>query len=128
MEVIIYLSSVEECGAATAVVPREGPDDPAYAWPIVRTPGVAGLDYVNDRSRAEAYLTEVAPAVARFREEHLYPREVLARYRFGSVLLYRHDTWHRGTPLIDGRLRLVHNLTFKKAGADWVNVLHPGWS
>jgi hypothetical protein len=128
VEVIVYLCDVADCGGATAVVPRQGPDDPAYAWPIVGTPGVAGLHYVNDRARAEAYLAEHAPDVARFRAQHLYPREALARYRFGSVLLYRHDTWHRGTPLIEGTLRLVHNLTFRKAGADWVNVLHPGWS
>ncbi len=25
-------------------------------------------------------------------------------------------------------MRLVQNLTFKRADAEWVNVLHPGWS
>ena len=38
------------------------------------------------------------------------------------------DTWHRGTPVKHGALRLVHNMTFKKARAEWVNVLHPGWA
>ncbi len=128
VEIIIYLSQFEQCGGATAVVPRLGPEDPAYTWPIINTPGVAGLNYVNDRHHAENYLKETAPGVAAFRAQHLYPREVLARYQFGSVLFYRHDTWHRGTPVTPGALRLVHNLTFKKAGSDWVNVLHPGWS
>ncbi len=128
VEIIIYLSDFETCGGSTAVVPRQGPDDPAYGWPIINTPGVAGLNYVNDKDHAEAYLREQAPDVAAFREHHLYARECLARYRFGSVLLYRHDTWHRGTPVTHGALRLVHNLTFKKAGSEWINVLHPGWS
>ena len=128
VEIIIYLSEFDECAGSTAVVPRQGDDDPAYPWPIVQTPGVGELQYVNDKASAEAYLQDRAPEIATFREEHLYAREALARYRFGSVLFYRHDTWHRGTPVSNGALRLVHNLTFKKARADWVNVLHPGWA
>ncbi len=112
VEVIVYLNTEADCGGATAVVPRQGKEDPAYPWPITRTPGVAGFDYVNDRESAEDYLREQAPAVARFREEHLYAREAKARYNFGTVLLYRHDTWHRGTPLKPGALRTVLNLTF----------------
>ncbi|MEM9620924.1 MAG: hypothetical protein AAF993_04695 [Pseudomonadota bacterium] len=128
VEIIIYLSEHAACEGSTALVPRQGDDDPAYPWPIVDTPGVAGLPYINDRDSAEAYLAEKAPAAAAFRAEHLYAREVQARYQFGSVLFYRHDVWHRGTPVKDGALRLVHNLTFKKADSEWVNVLHPGWS
>jgi len=128
VEVIIYLSDVETCGGATALVPRQSDDDPAYPWPIVQMPGVAGLRYVNNREKAEALLRDQAPEAAAFREQHLYAREILARYRFGSILFYRHDTWHRGTPVNPGALRLVHNLTFKKAHSEWVNVLHTGWS
>lgn len=128
VEIIIYLDREEDCCGSTAVVPRQGSDDPAYPWPIIATPGVAGLAYVNNRTVAEAYMQEQNPAQAEFRESHLYAREKQARYQFGSVLLYRHDTWHRGTPLKPGAMRLVHNLTFKRADAEWVNVLHPGWS
>ena len=128
VEIIIYLSNLEECEGSTAVVPRTGEDDPAYPWPIVQTPGVNGLPYINNKANAEAYLRENAPDAAAFREEHLYAREVVAQYQFGSVLFYRHDTWHRGTPVKEGALRLVHNLTFKKADSEWINVLHPGWS
>jgi hypothetical protein len=116
------------CGGATAVVPRFGADDPAYPWPITQTPGIGEIPYINDRARAEAYLAEHAPATAEFRAEHLYAREKLAQYKFGSVLFYRHDTWHRGTPVKTDALRIVHNLTFKKADSEWINVLHPGWS
>ena len=128
VELIVYLSDVDECGGPTALVPRTGADDPAYAWPIVHTPGVAGLAWVNDRARAEALLRERAPEVARFRAEHLYPRQVHARYRFGTALFYRHDTWHRGTPLRPGAARLALNATFRKAGSEWISVLQPGWA
>lgn len=128
VELILYLSDVDECGGPTAVVPREGSDDPAYPWPIVKTPGVGRLAWVNDREQAEEYLAREAPEVARWRAEHLYPRERRVRYRVGSVLLYRHDTWHRGTPLEAGALRLVQNMTWRKAESEWVSVLHAGWA
>jgi len=128
VEMIVYLNDYDECEGATAVVPRHGPDDPAYPWPITQTPGVGNLDYVNDRLQAEVYMAEQDPKAAAFRAEHLYPREEVARYRFGSVLLYRHDTWHRGRPVKHGTLRLVQNLTFTKSGHEWLGPLHPGWS
>ncbi|MDG2306550.1 MAG: hypothetical protein P8R42_18255 [Candidatus Binatia bacterium] len=128
VELIVYLSDVGECGGPTAVVPREGPDDPAYEWPIVKTPGVGALPWVNDRLQAEQLLREEAPDVARWRAEHLYPRERYVRYRVGTALLYRHDTWHRGTPLDIGALRLVQNMTFRKAASEWISVLHTGWT
>jgi ectoine hydroxylase-related dioxygenase (phytanoyl-CoA dioxygenase family) len=128
VEIILYLSDVASCGGATALVPRSGPDDAAYPWPIVRTPGVGALDWINDREAAESYLQREAPEVAQWRAEQLYPREVRARFGVGSVLFYRHDTWHRGTPLDPGTLRLAHNLTFRKAASEWISTLHPGWA
>lgn len=128
VEVIVYLSEFEHCEGATAVVPRRGHDDPAYQWPITDTPGVGALPYINDRQRAEAYLAKHAPESAQFRQHNLYAREKLAHYHFGSVLLYRHDTWHRGTPVKLNALRIVQNLTFKTQSNDQVNQLHTGWS
>lgn len=128
VELIVHLDDAEACGGATALVPRTGPDDPAYAWPIACTPGVGALDWVNDRASAEAYLERKAPEIARWRARHLYPREVEARHRRGSVLFYRHDTWHRGTPVAPGAVRFAQNLTFRKAGSEWISVLHPGWA
>jgi len=128
VELILYLSDVDECGGATAFVPRTGSDDPAYAYPIVNTPGVAGHPWINDRGTAEDTLSRRAPAVAKWRAEHLYSREVRTRYRCGTLLLYRHDTWHRGTPLEPGTRRLAQNLTFRRAASEWISVLHTGWS
>lgn len=128
VEVLLYLGDVADCGGATAVVPREGRGDPAYPWPIVATPGVGALPWCNDRSSAEAMLAREDPAAARFRAEHLYPRERRVRYDLGSVLFYRHDTWHRGTPLRPGALRLALNATFRRARSEWISTLQPGWA
>jgi hypothetical protein len=127
VELILYLDDVEDCGGATALVPRSGPDDPAYRWPIVDSPGIADLDYVNDRAQAEAYFAHARPALADWRRS-LYAREQRVHFKRGDVLLYRHDTWHRGTPLIAGRRRLAHNITYRKAAAEWIGVLHAGWA
>jgi len=128
VEMIVYLSDVEECQGATAVVPRRGADDPAYTYPICAMPGFGLLEWVNNKGLAEEYLLEAAPQHAEFRATQLYPRERRARYNFGSVLLYRHDTWHRGTELKPGCLRVVMNLTFRKATSEWISTLHTGWA
>ena len=127
VEIIIYLSDHADCGGSTAVVPRTGPDDPAYRWPIVDSPGIGALPYINDRTSAEEFLAEERPEMAHWRAT-LYEREQLTRFGVGTVLLYRHDTWHRGTPLLAGARRLAQNLTFRRAECEWINTLHPGWS
>jgi hypothetical protein len=127
VELILYLDDVADCGGATALVARRGPDDPAYRWPIVDTPGVADLDYVNDRTHAETYFAAQHPELAEWRAS-LYEREQRVGYRPGDVLLYRHDLWHRGTALRSGALRLAHNITYRMAAAEWISVLHVGWA
>ena len=127
VELIVYLSDSAETGGYTAVVPREGPDDPAYRWPIVDSPGIGDLRYVNDAESAEAYFAELRPGLAEWRRT-LYARERHAAFRLGDVLFYRHDTWHRGTPMHDGALRLVQNITFRKASSEWISTLHVGWA
>ncbi|MBT7885387.1 MAG: hypothetical protein HN579_02385, partial [Gammaproteobacteria bacterium] len=127
VELILYYSDAADCGGETAVVPRTGPQDPAYRWPIIDAPGIGDLRFINDRVAAETYLSAVAPEVAEFRAA-LYEREARVAYRPGDVLLYRHDTWHRGTPLKQGARRLAHNMTFRVAAAEWVSTLHPGWA
>ena len=128
VELLVYLSDRATCGGATALVARASPADPAYCWPVVHTPGVGAPEWRNDRAAAEAYLERQAPEVAKWRAEHLYPREVMANYRLGTVLFYRHDTWHRGTPLEPGALRLTLNMTFRKADSEWISNLSRGWS
>ena len=85
--------------------------------------GVGALPWVNDRTSAEASLPAEAAA---FLPAHLCVRE--EQYGCGILLLYRHETWHRGTPLLPGALRVVVNLTFRKEGAEWVSQLPAGRS
>lgn len=127
VEAILYLSDFADCGGPTAVVPRTGANDACYPWPIVDTPGVGELRYVNDRVSAEAYMLAERPA-ARDLREALYERERYAAYRKGTLLLYRHDVWHRGTPLLPGARRLAHNLCFRRAECEWISTLHIGWA
>lgn len=127
VELILYLSDHRECGGSTAVVPRTGADDPAYRWPIVDSPGIGDLDWINDRQAAESYLATRRPELAGWRQQ-LYTRERLVAFKPGTVLFYRHDTWHRGTPLIPGGFRLAHNMTYRRADCEWISTLHTGWS
>lgn len=127
VEAILYLSDVDKCGGGTAVVAREGDNDPAYPWPIVDTPGVGDLDYVNDKASAEIYMQQERPEALALRER-LYAREQYVSFRPGTLLLYRHDTWHRGTPMVPGALRLAHNLSFRRAECEWISTVHVGWA
>lgn len=127
VELILYLSDVADCGGSTAVVPRTGVDDPAYRWPIVDSPGIGDLPYVNDRTGAEVDFARRRPELAEWRAS-LYEREVWTRFVPGTILFYRHDTWHRGTPLQVGARRLVHNITYRRADCEWISTLHVGWA
>jgi hypothetical protein len=119
---IVYYNSVEECGGYTAVVPNENKhrDDEAYRYPraLTNLPGFGELPWINDRATAETYLEAHDPKMHAFRAK-LYERELACQYGVGSVLFYRHDVWHRGTALIPGRMRRVHNLTFKRSDCEW---------
>lgn len=117
------------------MVPRTGPKDPAYhsptvssfSSPLLLTPGGRGdLPWINNKYNAEKYLEDNHPEIAQFRKDNLYSRECSAVFNEGSVLFYRLDTWHRGTPLIDGKIRRCHNLLYKKSGCTWINQWNTG--
>lgn len=128
VSILLYYDAVEECGGATEFVPREGADDPAYQGPLVRTPGMAGLEFVNDRAEAEAYLQKAAPDIAQWRAENLYARARSVHYQPGTVLFYRQDLWHRGTPMRPDVMRLMHNITFRRKDCEWISTVHQGWA
>jgi len=136
VEMILYLSDWQQTGGSTAIVPRTPDDnsDGSYntgdltrRWPIVDSPGIADLDYVNDRTAAEDYFAEKRPDVAGYRKE-MYERELHTAFQPGDILFYRHDSWHRGTPVNTGQLRLAQNMTYRMAHAEWISTLHVGWS
>ena len=127
VEIIVYLSGQVEAGGSTAVVPRAGSDDEAYLPPLVHSPGIGDIPWINDRSQAESWFLRNKPEVAKLRNS-LYQREKYTKHKKGSVLFYRHDVWHRGTPLHRDTVRFAQNLTFRKAEASWISNLHPGWA
>jgi hypothetical protein len=85
---LLYLDDYDGREGATAFVPCDGPDDPAYQWPLTRMPGAGGYRWINDRTVAEEYLAAEDQSVAQFRQT-LYEREVQIRYTVGTALLYR---------------------------------------
>ena len=44
----------------------------------------------------------------------LYDREEAPQFDVGEMLWYRHDVWHRGTPVNTGRIRYVINMAWTK--------------
>ena len=114
--VIVYYDNFK--GGETHVVSREGENDPAYRDGPARVAPGYHLPFENDRKAAEALIRRVEPRLAEFRDT-LYAREVAVPYTKGTVLFYRHDLWHRGTPTFG--TRRVHSLGYVKANT-------PGWT
>lgn len=130
---IVYLDNSDECGGGeTRLVPRQSSHDPAYQFPQVlqHMPGVGRLPWINDRGLAEAYFAREHPSLFAFREQ-LYAREVKLPYRRGTVLFYRLDVWHRGTPMASdcSQPRAVVNLLYKAhQSATRITQWHRGWA
>lgn len=115
---IIYLDDHTKTGGMTAVRPRLGINDPAYKYPYTDMPGVVNWPYINDRTHAEKYIQKYDPQAAAFREQ-IYKELKYAAFKPGTVLIYRHDIWHRGTPVNNQAERVVINLVYKKPGLAW---------
>lgn len=114
---IVYFDDVRETGGATAVVPFSPAHYPADAWK--RMPGV-GMPFANERTRAEVGQDPFRLA--------LYDAEVHVQAKKGDVLFYRHDVWHRGTPVHPGKTRRVLNLVFKKPECHHIYQWGPGYA
>eukprot|EP01064_Diplonema_japonicum_P005592 TRINITY_DN13720_c0_g1_i2.p1 TRINITY_DN13720_c0_g1~~TRINITY_DN13720_c0_g1_i2.p1 ORF type:complete len:335 (+),score=75.84 TRINITY_DN13720_c0_g1_i2:31-1035(+) len=123
--IIIYYSNASETGGRTAVLPRMGPEDPNYEWPYANMPGYGPVPWKNDKAAVETMLAEDFPDKANFRKE-LYKQEKYVDFKEGTVLFYRHDIWHRGTPMLAGKERIVQNLVFKQPDCPWVNQWNSG--
>lgn len=124
---IVYYDDSEETAGGTAFVTRNGDNDPVYQAPFIHMPGQAGKPFFNDRKTVEDWFRINDPAAFELREK-LYQREELVKFKPGTILFYRHDIWHRGTPLAPGKLRRVHNLAWKRADARGWSVWNQGWA
>ena len=123
---IVSFDDTDETGGGTGVVARQGDDDELYQWPYMAMPGMGKHPWVNSKDAELEYFKENDPEIYQLRLK-LYEREQVAHYRPGSVLFYRHDLWHRGTPLLPGKVRRVLNLGFRKASSEWVTTWNQGW-
>lgn len=124
---IIYLSDVNDTSGGTAIVPRDGDNDSLYQFPYINMPGINEHKYINNKYLAEQYFKESRPDIYDFRNK-LYEREIKLSPNFGDILFYRLDTWHRGTPVKNGKIRYVMNLLWKKKECFWINNWNPGWT
>lgn len=106
---LLYLSDTDVTGGGTAIVPRNGPNDFWYKPPYIKMPGQNGLPFLNNRTDAEKMLK-----VKGIDRSSLYGREIIPKYKIGDMLWYRHDVWHRGTPVKEGQVRYVVSLAWKK--------------
>ena len=120
---IVYYSDTRDTGGATTVVPRQ-PDDPVYTRPFSHMPGIGGLPFANDRQTAEAQMEGKTADI----RQVCYARETPVPAPAGSALLYRLDTWHRGTPVRDGQVRYVHNLAWRRGDAPGVSTWNAGFT
>ena len=124
---IIYYDNGEETAGGTAFVPRQGDADPVYQPPFIHMPGQAGKPFFNDRQTVEHWF-EKNDADAHKLRSALYAREQLVNFKPGTILFYRHDLWHRGTPVTPGKLRRVHNLAWRRADARGWSNWNEGWA
>jgi hypothetical protein len=124
---IVYYDDVDETGGATGYVKRRGVDDPVYQPPFVNMPGQAGNPFFNDRATVESWFKENDPTAYELRQQ-LYAREEVVQFNPGTILFYRHDLWHRGRPLVAGKLRRVHNLAWKRADARGISTWNEGFA
>lgn len=124
---IIYYDDSEETAGGTAYVPRRDGPDPIYQPPYIHMPGQGGKPFFNDRYTVEKWFEENDPAAFQLRQS-LYEEEKVVEFKPGTVLFYRHDIWHRGTPVTPGKLRRVHNLAWRRADARGWSIWNEGWA
>jgi hypothetical protein len=128
MAAIVYFDGPNECkGGATAVVARRGADDAAFAPEnMMIQPGYGKRPFINNRIVAESWFAKNAPEEHAFRAS-LYNRERRCEPEIGRVLLYRLDIWHRGTPLLAGKRRVMNIVFLNPADPGHAGRWNPGF-
>ena len=112
---LLYYSDSSIVGGGTRYVPRKQGDDKWYKAPYIKMPGQAGIPFINDKNKAEDMMSR-----RNIHREELYKREKRPIFHVGDVLVYRHDVYHRGTPVKKECIRYVHSIAFKKRKCTWI--------
>ena len=124
---IIYLSDIKETSGGTSIVPKNEETEKLYQFPYKNMPGISNNPFINDKNSAEEYFNKHDQEIYNFRKE-LYKNELILEPNMGDILFYRLDSWHRGTPVMNGKVRFVINLLWKKKECYWINCWNPGWT
>ena len=105
--VILYYTDVERCLGSTLFVPN------GHFSPSIR-----------HQPDSDTSLCVATPArgggLQREKYPELYATERAVQYAPGTALLFRADTYHRGSPVRAGQLRLTQHIILRKATAEWV--------
>ena len=125
--IIIYYSDSSETAGETALVPRINDKDLAYSYPYSSLSGLSKYKWINDKDQCENYFERNFPSEWKFRQ-NLYNREIKVPFKKGSILFYRHDLWHRGTPVNLNKTRYVHNIGFKKSHCHYITNWNEGFA
>jgi hypothetical protein len=108
MNCILYFADAS-CGGATGIAPFSA---------------LAGEDMPRGKDDAplipRTYSVVDDWAIRRSNTHPLYAREQAVDYRPGTALLYRMDTFHRGTPVRPGASRITGHIVIKDARAEWL--------
>jgi hypothetical protein len=72
-------------------------------------------------------MKENKPEMYEFRKK-LYEREIPVKFTRGTVLLYRHDVFHRGTPVKPKQFRIAQNLVYRRSDVEWINTWNQGFA
>lgn len=124
---IVYFDDSTITAGGTAVVPKNEKTKDLYNFPILNNPGIAGIPWRNDKESLENLLKDTHPEIYSFRQK-LYQNEKFIKFKPGTILFYRHDIWHRGTPVNLGKVRRVMNLAYRRESCDWLTNWNIGWA
>ena len=97
--IIMYLGTLEETGGATAVLPRS---HSAAAREVAQSAIHRG-GFGSRSGSPDFYAAE--------KQVHGVP---------GTILFYRFDTFHRGTPVKDRCCRRIHSIVYRREDCPWI--------
>ena len=112
---ILYYTDVEVSNGPTAFVPGLVSDTDLPGIVARKFSGPGLQEPFNRKHQPEGW-------------PDVYAHEKFPRYRAGTAIFYRLDTWHRGTPCRPGGRRWVHHLVWRRADAPWIQFHHEGFA
>ena len=111
---LCYYSRVEDVGGATHFVKARPGELTSYSAETFNPPNFV---YGTENGSAAVVAGPRSEALT----DQRYREEKPIHYRPGTCVLYRLDSWHRGTPTALNKVRYTHHRGWRKRQADWVS-------